>query len=75
MLKRPYLCPRYPEYNLFTLKGLIPNKLPLAVKQGAFFYLIPFSLSAFVYFAAFFKCSEYVLAKLWVPEKSSLAHI
>lgn len=24
MLRNNYLCTRYPEYNLFTLKGLIP---------------------------------------------------
>ena len=58
MFKRLYLCPRYPEYNLFTLKGLIPNKIAPRCEARSIFYLIPLSLSALVYFAAFCKCSE-----------------
>ena len=34
-----YLCIRYPEYNLFTLKKLIPIGLALAVKRGHFLFL------------------------------------
>ena len=44
--KKPYLCIRYPENNLFTLKRLIPiedlERLP--VKAIAFFMSILFLL-------------------------------
>ena len=44
--KKPYLCIRYPENNLFTLKRLIPiedlERLP--VKAIAFFYVITFPI-------------------------------
>lgn len=38
--KIPYLCNRYPEYNLFTLK-LVPIEIgcPPAAKLRAFFYV------------------------------------
>ena len=41
-LKTVYLCSRYPEYNLFTLKKLIPIEIKMSgsVKTRAFFYLI-----------------------------------
>ena len=34
-----YLCNRYPEYNLFTLKKLIPIGLAPAVKRGHFSFI------------------------------------
>ena len=44
--KKPYLCNRYPENNLFTLKRLIPiedlERLP--VKAIAFFMSLLFLL-------------------------------
>ena len=40
-----------------------------------FFYLIFLAFKALRYLEAFFRCSLYVRAKLWVPEKSSLAHM
>jgi len=46
--KIPYLCIRYPENNLFTLKELIPiedlKRLP--VKAIAFYFIVKFLLSS-----------------------------
>ena len=34
----PYLCKRYPEYNLFTLKKLIPIEIDAALcEEGGIF--------------------------------------
>jgi len=41
MLKLLYLCNRYPEYNLFTLKKLIPIEIECApLRSGAHFVII-----------------------------------
>lgn len=39
--KMPYLCNCYPEYNLFTLKKLIPieNNAALCEESGILFYV------------------------------------
>lgn len=53
------------------------RKYVSAVQSGneVSFHFMPLLFNASEYLAAFFKCSSYVLAKLCVPEKSSLAHI
>ena len=43
--------------------------------NGGGTYLMPRAFNACAYFAAFFRCSPYVSAKLWLPEKSSFAHM
>ena len=43
--------------------------------NGGGTYLMPRAFKACAYFAAFFRCSPYVSAKLWLPEKSSFAHM
>ena len=39
-MKTPYLCNRYPEYNLFTLKKLVPieNDVALCEESGIFLF-------------------------------------
>ncbi len=41
-MKTPYLCNRYPEYNLFTLKKLVPieNDVALCEESGIFYFIL-----------------------------------
>ena len=47
----------------------------LSVRKVSLYLYIFFLFKAFQYFLAFCICSDNVVAKLCVPEKSSLAHI
>ena len=42
-MKTPYLCNRYPEYNLFTLKKLVPIENDVALCEESDIFLFHFN--------------------------------
>ena len=73
-----FICNRLPTLCIKHYKLCIMN-YALCIKHYELcimnYYLTPLSSKALLYLAALARCSLYDLAKLCVPEKSSLAHI
>ena len=42
-MKTPYLCNRYPEYNLFALKKLVPIENDVALCEESDIFLFHFN--------------------------------